>query len=134
MSVYANGQHTEDMLDHFINGMFSPDPTDAHRFVNGKQTDTPELRLWRAVLEQAINDITRPIGKPNQLRAIRNAAIAWIEDNREREGGFVFVCHILGLDVSYARKKILAGNIRTPYSRAQIRAGYHRQRINGDQP
>ena len=59
-------------------------------------------RLWAAVLEQAIKDSRG--GRTYHI--ITEEARAWLQNNRESVGSFIWVCRILDLDPSYVRGKV----------------------------
>ena len=72
---------------------------------------SPEIDLWAAVLERAIDDLFFPY-KPkmsSNMRdwvRIKDDAEKWINSDSMRFGSFRCVCDILGLDPWVVRNKI----------------------------
>jgi hypothetical protein len=62
--------------------------------LNDERTDTksPEVDLWRAVIDQAIDDLSDP--------DLREAAIEWFTSVSEQPSTFRWVCHHLDLNAS----------------------------------
>lgn len=56
------------------------------------ETKTPEAELWRAVIDQAIDDLSDP--------DLREAAIEWFTSVSEQPTSFRWVCHHLDLNAS----------------------------------
>ena len=56
------------------------------------ETKTPEAELWRAVIDQAIDDLSDP--------NLREAAVEWFTSVSEQPGTFRWVCHHLDLNAS----------------------------------
>jgi len=72
---------------------------------------TPEALLWSCVLSEAFVDLE--LGrKPNPSEAHRELAFEaweWFDSPSSQPGSFRWVCEMLNFDVSYIRKKALAG-------------------------
>ena len=56
------------------------------------ETKCPEAELWRAVINQAIDDLSDP--------DLREAALEWFTLVSEKPGTFRWVCHHLDLNAS----------------------------------
>jgi hypothetical protein len=56
------------------------------------ETKTPEAELWRAVIDQAIDDLSDP--------DLREAAVEWFTSVSEQPSTFRWVCQHLDLDAS----------------------------------
>jgi hypothetical protein len=56
------------------------------------ETKTPEAELWRAVIDQAIDDLSDP--------DLGEAAVEWFTSVSEQPGTFRWVCEHLGLNAS----------------------------------
>jgi hypothetical protein len=54
------------------------------------ETTTPEAELWRAVIDQAIDDLSDP--------DLREAAVEWFTSVSEQPGTFRWVCEHLNLN------------------------------------
>jgi hypothetical protein len=58
----------------------------------GIDTTSPEAELWRAVIDQAIDDLSDP--------DLGQAAVEWFTSVSEQPGTFRWVCHHLDLNAS----------------------------------
>ena len=61
----------------------------------------PEMRVWAAVLHQAVIDL----GVPGRKRG----ALAWFQSPIGGEGSLSFVCSLLGFEPGYVRRLALQG-------------------------
>ena len=63
----------------------------------------PERGLWAAIVADAIDIcLGRTFAPPNE----RVAARRWVESSRPNVGGFLWCCHLLGLDETAVRQRI----------------------------
>jgi hypothetical protein len=77
---------------------------------------SPAQRLWLATLEDAIYCLNG-LAYNGHKRAKKQAteeAHAWVMDQSEGVATFAFVCHILKLDPTWLREKILAQSVTGP--------------------
>ncbi len=63
--------------------------------------------LWRYVLFQAIADLARPKGSPNERRIQRESALFWFNSNDEAINSFIGICGTIGIDPDKTRAVIL---------------------------
>jgi hypothetical protein len=63
------------------------------------ETTSPEAELWRAVIDQAIDDLSDP--------DLGEAAVEWFTSVSEQPGTFRWVCEHLDLDASAVRSALL---------------------------
>jgi hypothetical protein len=63
------------------------------------ETKTPEAELWRAVIDQAIADLSDP--------DLGEAAVEWFTSVSEEPGTFRWICEHLDLDASAVRSALL---------------------------
>lgn len=72
-----------------------------------------ERRLWAVVLADAIGcaQRTRPTDGEGYDDFIveRNAAIKWLADDSDRLFGFVWCCHVVGIEPAFARRALAKG-------------------------
>lgn len=74
------------------------------------RADTPEKRLWAAVLLSALRDLATTASRSGQrARGMRRDAEEWLAEDSPEPGGFGFVCEALGLEPNRARSEILSG-------------------------
>jgi len=63
----------------------------------------PERGLWAAIVNDAIDIcVGRTFARPSEKLAARR----WIESSRPDVGGFLWCCHLLGLDEAAVRQQI----------------------------
>lgn len=73
----------------------------------------PEVTLWRAVLCQALRDLTSPTD-----RGVQEEALRWIF---EGTGDYVWVCESAGFDPSLFRRHVLEGLVLNRWLKTQHR-------------
>ncbi len=61
----------------------------------------PEMRVWAAVLRQAVIDL----GVPGKKRG----ALAWLQSHMDGPGSLLFVCSVLNVAPGYVRRLALQG-------------------------
>src|ERR1039458_8543102 len=75
--------------------MFVPDVMVPSQFFARRDRDKPEYRLLLAVLENAVDDITKPSHKPKN----RQAAIDWFDDETgSARISFLMICDAFGFE------------------------------------
>ena len=102
------------LLDETEDDMFIPEmPPPEQRTV----PKSGELRLVRAILEQALEDVRAPklrwINNPlartsEKLTVVQQEALAWFADDaQDWPFAFLPVCEVLGLDAEAVRARVL---------------------------
>lgn len=77
------------------------------------KAETPEIRLWRAVLEDAFTCLAgramaSACGRtvPNKWRRrIAGETHAWVQSEADGVGSFVFCCQVLGIEPGRMRRR-----------------------------
>lgn len=85
------------------------------QFFNGAASDAaaqPAKRLMLAVLEQAVRDYTRLLGRDSRpaRKAVEDLEVWFASDSTEWPCSFASICDILGLERNYVRS--LLGRVR----------------------
>ena len=79
----------------------------------GQQIDTPERKLWAAVLIQAVDDLKIKLRlkegeqTKNNKQYLKNQAKAYFKTNRTHIGSFIWICNLFNINPDLARKAIL---------------------------
>jgi hypothetical protein len=77
------------------------------------QRATPERELWCAVLERAVEDVrTSRLMHWRARPSIKREVLEWLRSKDETEGSFRFVCDVLNVSPSAARRAILQAQQR----------------------
>lgn len=71
-----------------------------------------ELTLWCHVLQQAIWDVAGIKVKlpQKEIPRLQRSARAWFLSSDQTPGSFLWICHMLSLDVDAVRKRILTAS------------------------
>jgi hypothetical protein len=79
-----------------------------------RRRERPELKLWAAVLAQAVTDFLRPNGVKYDRTARRRSdrlieeAREWISSESRQVGSFIWTCELLGFEPSAVRERLSA--------------------------
>ena len=77
----------------------------------------PYLRLWAAVLEQAIKDLKPNYNRENRTTdynygygdTVRQEAIDWFKSDRDKVKSFIWICRELGYNPDFIRGLVFRG-------------------------
>jgi hypothetical protein len=87
-------------MDHILSELQTEQP--CHLMIS-------ERRLWVAVLEQAIIDLSGPNGvRGGERRRLRTFSRLWFTSDNDQPGSFLWVCESLQLDPSWVRNQLAA--------------------------